>query len=175
MVWIGGERGGDWGWGGGAKGGEVESLSQKNTFIGWGNLHFVEKQTKLSTKKFWRRANARNISLEYLDGGQFTLSTQLLKLNYPVILSHQCSTTVSLGTYPLKTFDRLIGPQCHKLRYDVWPPYFSITFKSPLSLPDSVLFAGSIQLQWGHHCVVYEPTPPTLEKFQLRFILIPFF
>ena len=52
MVWIGGERGGLGVGGGGAKGGEVESLSQKNTFIGWGNLHFVEKQTKLSTKKF---------------------------------------------------------------------------------------------------------------------------
>ena len=47
----------------------MESLSQENTFIGWGNLHFVEKQTKLSTKKFLRRANARNISLENLDGG----------------------------------------------------------------------------------------------------------
>ena len=63
MVWVGGWGlgGQDWGLGvggaglgvgGGVKGGEVESLSQKNTFIGWHNLHFVEKQTKLSTKKF---------------------------------------------------------------------------------------------------------------------------
>ena len=29
------------------------------------------------------------------------LSTQLIILNYPVILSHQCSTTVSLETNPL--------------------------------------------------------------------------
>ena len=48
---VGGGRIGGGG-GGGVKGGEVESLSQKNTFIGWHNLHFVEKQTKLSTKKF---------------------------------------------------------------------------------------------------------------------------
>ena len=51
MVWVGGAGLGVGG-GGGVKGGEVESLSQKNTFIGWHNLHFVEKQTKLSTKKF---------------------------------------------------------------------------------------------------------------------------
>ena len=30
----------------------------------------------------------------------FTLSTQSIILNYPVILSHWCSTTVSLQTYP---------------------------------------------------------------------------
>ena len=29
------------------------------------------------------------------------VSTQLIILNYPVILSHQCSTTTSLETYPL--------------------------------------------------------------------------
>ena len=80
MVWIGGG-------GGGAKGGEVESLSQKNTFIGWGNWHFMEKQTKLSQTKFWKRANARNISFENLDGGKFTLSTQLLKLNLTLLYS----------------------------------------------------------------------------------------
>ena len=33
--------------------------------------------------------------------GQFTLLTQLIILNYPVILSHRRSTTVSLETYPL--------------------------------------------------------------------------
>ena len=49
MVWVGG-WGGRIGGGGGAKGGEVESLSQKNTFKGWRNLQFVEKQTKLSKK-----------------------------------------------------------------------------------------------------------------------------
>ena len=47
-----------------------------------------------------RRANARNVSFQTLYGGQFTLSTQLITLNYPVILSHQCSTTVSLETCP---------------------------------------------------------------------------
>ena len=52
MVWVGGWGGGRIGGGGGAKGGEVESLSQKNTFKGWRNLQFVEKQTKLSKKKF---------------------------------------------------------------------------------------------------------------------------
>ena len=37
---------------------------------------------------------------ESLYGGQFTLSSQLIILDYPVILPHQCSSTVSLKTYP---------------------------------------------------------------------------
>ena len=32
--------------------------------------------------KFLKRANARNVSFELLHGGQFTLSTQLIKPNY---------------------------------------------------------------------------------------------
>ena len=34
----------------------------------------------------WRRANARNVGVETLYGGQFTLSTQLVILTYPVVL-----------------------------------------------------------------------------------------
>ena len=49
----------------------------------------------------WRRANARNVSFENLCGDRFTLSTQLVILNYPVILSHRRSTTVSLENDPL--------------------------------------------------------------------------
>ena len=36
-----------------------------------------------------------------LNSGQFMRSTQLIKQNYPVILSQQCSIIVSLETYPL--------------------------------------------------------------------------
>ena len=36
-----------------------------------------------------------------LYGGQFTLSTQLVILNYPVTLSHRRSNTISLETDPL--------------------------------------------------------------------------
>ena len=45
----------------------------------------------------WWRANAWKVSFETLNGGQFMLSTQLIYnvLNYLVILSHQCSITVS--------------------------------------------------------------------------------
>ena len=43
-------------------------------------------------------------SFETLYGGQFTLSTQLIKPNYLVVLSHQCSTIVSIETYPLNLF-----------------------------------------------------------------------
>ena len=47
--------------------------------------------------------DAKNTEMWHLtlNSGQFTLSTQLIKQNYPVILSQQCSTTVSLETYPL--------------------------------------------------------------------------
>ena len=47
-----------------------------------------------------RRANARNVSFFILYGGQFASSTQLIVLDYPVILFHQCCSTVSLETYP---------------------------------------------------------------------------
>ena len=47
---------------------------------------------------------AKNVNFETLNGGQFRLSTQLILLNYPVILSHRCNTTVSLETYPLYPF-----------------------------------------------------------------------
>ena len=40
-------------------------------------------------KSLWQRAKARNVSFKTLYGGQFTLSTQLIILNYPVILSHR--------------------------------------------------------------------------------------
>ena len=42
----------------------------------------------------------RNFTIETLYDSQFTLSTQLIISNYPVILSHWCSTTLSLETYP---------------------------------------------------------------------------
>ena len=54
-----------------------------------------------------RRANAQNISFETLYSGQFMLSTQLIILNYPVILSHWCNTTVSLETFPLYSQEKL--------------------------------------------------------------------
>ena len=42
----------------------------------------------------WQRANDQNVSLETCNGGQFTLSIQLII----------CSTTVSLESYPLYSF-----------------------------------------------------------------------
>ena len=37
-----------------------------------------------------RRANVKNVSVETLYGGQFTLSTQLIIPNYPVIPENDC-------------------------------------------------------------------------------------
>ena len=48
----------------------------------------------------WPWANALNVSFKTLYGFQSTLLTQLLKLNYPVILSHPRSTKISLETSP---------------------------------------------------------------------------
>ena len=64
------------------------------------------------------RANARNVivSLKTLHDGQFTFSTQLITLNYPVILSHRRSTTVSLETYPLNLFLLVRGESLFTLR-----------------------------------------------------------
>ena len=47
------------------------------------------------------RANARNVTFETYDGGQFTSSRQLIILNYPVMLTNRRSTTISLETYHL--------------------------------------------------------------------------
>ena len=46
----------------------------------------------------WQRANTPKISFKTLYGGQFVLSTELIILNYPVILSHRHSARVSLET-----------------------------------------------------------------------------
>ena len=53
--------------------------------------------------KLWNygcHSNARNVSFETLYGGKFTLSTQLIILNHPVLLSRQRSTTISYETHP---------------------------------------------------------------------------
>ena len=60
--------------------------------------------TRSSLCSLWRSAYAQTVIFETLYGGQFTISTQLTILNYPVILSHRRSTTVSLETYPFYSF-----------------------------------------------------------------------
>ena len=72
----------------------------------------------------WDCHNGWNISFATLFGGQFTLSTQLIKPNYPVVLSHWRSTTVSSETYPLHP----TSPLGEKLHYGGVPPIW-------LSLP----------------------------------------
>ena len=58
--------------------------------------------------EFWGFLNAGNVIFETLYGGQFMPSTQLIILNYPIILSHWLSTTVSLETYPLSSWRSLV-------------------------------------------------------------------
>ena len=52
-------------------------------------------------------------ALQPLRGCQFKLSTQLIKPNYPVILPHRRSTTVSLETYPLHQLRLAITTGCY--------------------------------------------------------------
>ena len=72
----------------------------------WGWLLATVQRLKLTNRalarsySLWRRANALNVSFKTLYGFQSTLLTQLLKLNYPVILSHPRSTKISLETSP---------------------------------------------------------------------------
>ena len=49
----------------------------------------------LITKKIslWRRANARNVSFETLNGGQFTLSTQLITKKIVIYRTVNCSAS----------------------------------------------------------------------------------
>ena len=67
------------------------------------------------------RTNTRKVSFQTLYGGQFTLPTQLIMLNYLVILSHRCNTTIFFPSYPLYSVTCLLlcnerdsGPQRDK-------------------------------------------------------------
>ena len=91
----------------------------------------------------WRRANARNLGFETLYGGQFTFSTHLVVLNYPVRLYHRRSTAVSLETYPLycifkefpKGFLALASfKSLRMLRYWSWRSFGEVLFYSPFLL-----------------------------------------
>ena len=52
-----------------------------------------------------KRLTLETSSHKLFYGSQFTFSILLIILNYPVILSHRRSTTVSLETYPLFPID----------------------------------------------------------------------
>ena len=56
-----------------------------------------------------QRADTQDISFKALYGGQFTSSTQLITLNYPVVLSHPCSTTdIFFRNLPLLFFSLIL-------------------------------------------------------------------
>ena len=69
-----------------------------------GTIPVVARQTYNYHFKPWQRENAWNVNFEILNSSWIVLSTQLIILNYPFILFHRRSTTVSLGTYPLYIF-----------------------------------------------------------------------
>ena len=76
-------------------------------FCAWKHAHNPQFLHSL-----WQRADAQNISFETLYVGQFVSSTQLIILNYLVILSHWRNTRVSLETYiPYYSILRLHGWQ----------------------------------------------------------------
>ena len=63
-------------------------------------FHQLSWLCKMTALKSYE-AGVLGFSFKTLYGGQFTLSTRLIIFNYPVILSHRRSTTVSLETYLL--------------------------------------------------------------------------
>lgn len=69
----------------------------------------------------WRRANARNVSLETLYIGHFKLSTQLMKTNNRLVnLPHLRSATVSLEIYPLYS---LLWLALFDMCFPQWSPF----------------------------------------------------
>ena len=60
-----------------------------------------------------RRANARNVSFKTLYVGQFTLSTQLIILNYPVILSHRRRRAESKRVSEVHRFKKIALKEMH--------------------------------------------------------------
>ena len=63
----------------------------------------------------WWRADAWNVCFETLYGGKFTIPTQLIILNCPVILSQRRDSAVSLENYPLYSwvyFSSDLWPMC---------------------------------------------------------------
>ena len=94
---------------------EAVTIKVKQSSLMMNSLHaffllLFEKKTSFSSItrsslcSLLRSAYAQTVIFETLYGGQFTISTQLIILNYPVILSHRRSTTVSLETYPFCSF-----------------------------------------------------------------------
>ena len=73
-----------------------------------------------------RRASARNVSFEIPNGSQFTLSTQLIMMNYSVTFFHRRSTTVYLETYTLYSHIKI----CRRIKkrvflsLDQWECYY---------------------------------------------------
>ena len=115
---------------------------------------------------------AQNVSFQTLYSGQFTLSTQSKILNYPVILSHWCSTTFSLEIYPLylhsspalktskqeKNSSVLISfsdyCHCSCIRDPVLPIFCCLTTDNRLA--GSLLGFLYVTIRWGSYYFVYE-------------------
>ena len=86
-------------------------------------------------------------ALKLVMGDQFTSSTQLKILNYPVILSHQRSTTVSLETYP---------------RYHIPIDFSSSARSSDCNLKTKATYGKSL---WTQSAVLYTYTWHPVKKW----------
>ena len=62
--------------------------------------HSAGKLHNFPKTQFWRRPNTRKVSFETFNGGQFTLSTQLIVPYHFIILLHRRGTTFSLEKTP---------------------------------------------------------------------------
>ena len=76
------------------------------------------------------RVNAWNVSYATLYGGQFTLSTQLIILTYPVTLPHWHSTIVSLEASPPPSIQFILRPACYHQCHCICSIKFIINWES---------------------------------------------
>ena len=98
--------------------------------------------SKVSSNSLWRRADARNVSFETLYGDQFTLSTQLMILNYPVSLLAQ----FTILNYPVSV-GRINLRSCKwKSSVTYW---FKVELKQSQSTSDSQV---KVALSANHFC-----------------------
>ena len=96
----------------------------------------------------WRRANARNVSFETLNSGQFTLSTQLIIPNYVAIVSYWRSTKLSLPP----SFKYLSGDPSPFHQGNLNSKYSLIGFPKPSSLDiDIITQSAALKLLKRNH------------------------
>ena len=92
----------------------------------WLNINRVPFLAFLWTEKVWRRANARNVSLETLYRGQFTLSAQLIKPNYTITTFSNIPQVLQTWHHPPKMAKVCLACVQYVIYELIWSPICKI-------------------------------------------------